>query len=80
MGQLGRYRAAEDAAESDRIRYFFDHRSVTTGYLPALGVTLAEGRHFLASDEGGSQAVVSVGSCVPLATWAANSWRHRPWW
>lgn len=40
--------------------FHFDHRSVSPGYMEALGATLVSGRHFRTDDIGSSQASVIV--------------------
>jgi len=50
-----------------------DHRCVTPGYLPAMGVRLIEGRHFEASDRSGARPVIIIDESLARSTWPGQS-------
>src|SRR5262249_13650700 len=50
-----------------------DHRSVTSGYLPAMGARLIEGRFFDTQDRAESRQVVIVDELVARSAWPAGS-------
>jgi len=50
-----------------------DNRAVTSGYLPAMGVRLLEGRYFDSRDRAGSQNVVIVDELLARSTWPGES-------
>jgi len=50
-----------------------DNRAVTSGYLPAMGVRLLEGRYFDSRDRAGNQNVVIVDELLARSTWPGES-------
>jgi predicted permease len=58
----------------DRVlSYTADSRAVTTGYLPAMGIRLKEGRYFGPEDRTGAPSVVIVDEYLARSTWPGES-------
>jgi len=64
--------APEGTPDSELGRFHFDHRSVTPRYLATLGAELVSGRHFQASDLGGSEPVVVVDEALVARAFAGS--------
>lgn len=64
--------APVEVPEDERDGYFFDHRSVTPGYVEALGIDVIQGRALTQADVGTSETVVLIDEALAEAFFGSN--------
>ena len=63
----------EGVSENRAATMIADHRSVTPGYLAAMGARLVEGRYFTPQDRAGGRQVLIVDEMLARSTWPGQS-------